>query len=310
MRPNRSAHMPGLRQPLGKLQRAGQLRLGRAIAPWHLAHQRPRLQLRMLHRLTQAQHRFHTRIHCGEQRAQLIKAALLKLDLQRLLQRWLLIRPQAHRHQIRTPQRVTQWLHERGLQAAHRHPAPIPRAVIVVEAAAIEHVAFPLRFHPTRQVTRAGHGVQAERAVGHAHVQVLADPALLPGDNRRKQPHHRMQRTAAHIRQLHAQRQRPGVLASGVAGHPGQRQVIDIVPGAVLVGPGLAVSGDRHIDQPGVDRLQCLILQPQPLHHPRSELFEHNVVLFHQRPYDLQRLGLLEVQRQATLVAIEVGMAG
>lgn len=50
-------------------------------------------------------------------------------------------------------------------------------------------------------------------------------PALLPGNYRRQQAHHGMQRTACHISQLYAQGQRAGVLAPGMAGDAGQRQV-------------------------------------------------------------------------------------
>ena len=171
-------------------------------------------------------------------------------------------------------------------------------------------MVLPPRLDPASQVTGPSHGVQAERAIGHAHIQVLPHPALLPGNHRRQQAHHGVQRTARHIRQLYAQGQWAGVLAPGMAGHAGQRQVVDIVPGAVLIGAGLAVAGDRHIDQPRVDRLQRLIAQAQARHDTGAELLEQDVMALDQLTHNLQRLGLLEVQGQAALVAIEVGVAG
>ncbi len=82
------------------------------------------------------------------------------------------------------------------------------------------------------------------------------------------------------------------------------------MPGAVPVGAGLAIAGNGDVDQSRVDRLQGLVTQPQALHHARAELFENNVVVLHQLPHHLQRFGTLEVQGQAALVAVEIGVAG
>ncbi|CAH0307105.1 hypothetical protein SRABI112_04733 [Pseudomonas mediterranea] len=212
--------------------------------------------------------------------------------------------------QFRPAQGLTQRLHESRLQAAHRHPATIPGAVMVIEAAAIEQMSFPAGFDPTGQVTGARQGVQAEHAIGHAHIQVLALPALLAGNHRRQQSDYAVQRPAGDVRRLDAQRQRAAVGTAGMAGQPCQGQVVDIVSGAVPVGAGLAVAGDRHVDEPGIDRLQRLIPKPQSLHHSGTELFQQNVVVSQQPLDHLQRFRLLEVQGQAALVAIEVGMAG
>ncbi|MNS69547.1 hypothetical protein D3C72_1028630 [compost metagenome] len=80
--------------------------------------------------------------------------------------------------------------------------------------------------------------------------------------------------------------------------------------GAVLVGARLAIAGDRHINQSRIDRLQGFVTQAQTLHDTRTELLEHNVVVLQQRPDHLQRLRLLEIQGEAALVAVEVGMTG
>ncbi|MOA40881.1 hypothetical protein D3C78_1627920 [compost metagenome] len=119
-----------------------------------------------------------------------------------------------------------------------------------------------------------------------------------------------MQRTTGDIRHLHAQRQRPSVGTAGVTRQPGQGQVVDVMTGAVLVGARLAIAGDRHINQSRIDRLQGFVTQAQTLHDTGAELLEHNVVVLQQRPDHLQRLRLFEVQGEAALVAIEIGMTG
>ncbi|MNZ61580.1 hypothetical protein D3C78_796800 [compost metagenome] len=211
---------------------------------------------------------------------------------------------------MRLAQRRTQLLHEVGLQATHRQPASVARAVVVVEASTVEHLVLAPRRHAARQITRTRHRIQAERAIGHAHIQVLALPAVLAGNHRRQQADDSVQRSTGDVRRLNPQRQWPAVLASGVTGHSRQRQVIDVVPGAILVRTGLAIAGDRHVNQPRIDRPQCLIAQPQALHHARAKLLKDNVMVLQQLLDHLQRLGLLEIQRQAALVAIEVGVAG
>ncbi|MNT85376.1 hypothetical protein D3C72_2255360 [compost metagenome] len=88
----RRANMPRLRQPLRELQGARHLRLARTIPPRHFSHHFPRLQLRMPHRLPQAQDGLDTGIKLGEQRTQVGKVMLFELALQRFLELVLLCR--------------------------------------------------------------------------------------------------------------------------------------------------------------------------------------------------------------------------
>ncbi|MNR02297.1 hypothetical protein D3C85_1181420 [compost metagenome] len=108
---------------------------------------------------------------------------------------------------------------------------------------------------------------------------MLPLPGLLAGDHCRQQPDHAMQRPTGNICHLRTQGQRSAVGAAGVARQPGQRQVIDVMAGAVLVRTGLAVTGDRHINQLRIDRLQGFITQAQTLHDAGAELFQHDVVV-------------------------------
>ncbi len=131
----------------------------------------------------------------------------LEFDLQGLLQCLLLFGQgrQALGRQFRAAQGLTQLLHEHQLQTAHRQPAPVPAAVVVIKAATIEHLLLHSGLDPTGQVAGTGHGVQAEHAVGHAHVQVLSLAAVLARDHRRQQADHPMQRAPRDIRGLDAQ---------------------------------------------------------------------------------------------------------
>lgn len=152
--------------------------------------------------------------------------------------------------------------------------------------------------------------MQAERAVGDAHVDLLPHTGGLALHHGREQADHAMQRAAGQVGQLHAKRQWPAVATPGVAGDPGQRQVVDVMPRAVTVWPALPVTRDRHIDQPWVDRLERGIADAQLVHHTGAKLFEHDVVLTDQALDHLDRLGAFEIEGDAALVAVEVGVAG
>ncbi|MNR19231.1 hypothetical protein D3C85_1360110 [compost metagenome] len=82
------------------------------------------------------------------------------------------------------------------------------------------------------------------------------------------------------------------------------------MPGAVAIRTGLAVAGDGDVDQLRVDRLQRFIAQAQPIHHARAELLQDDVVVTHQLLDQLHRLRPFQVQGDAALVAVEVGVAG
>ena len=237
---------------------------------------------------------------------------LLELDLDLALERALILGPlrQAACCQFGAANGGAELLHELRFQAADREPATVARAVVVVEAAAIERLVFHARLDAGTEVTGPGHTMQAERAVGHAHIDLLPHTGGLALHHSRKQTDHPMQRAARQVGQLHAERQRAAVAAPGVAGDTGQRQVVDVVPGAITIRPTLAVAGDRHIDQPWVDRLECLVTDAQLVHHAGTKLFEHDVVLANQLLDHLHRFGPLEIEGDAALVAVEVGVAG
>ena len=312
MRANRRPDVPWWRQPFGELQRASQLRLRGQPLTWHLDDQTARLDLRMLHRLGQRQHGFDAGIKLSEDFAPLREITLLELDLDLALERALILGllRQTTRRQFGAADGGAELLHELRFQAADREPATVARAVVVVEAAAIERLVFHARLDAGTEVTGARHTMQAERAVGHAHIDLLPHASGLALHHSRKQADHAMQRAARQVGQLYAERQRAAVAAPGVAGNAGQRQVVDVVPGAITIRPTLAITGDRHVDQPWVDRLECLVTDAQLVHHAGTKLFEHDVVLADQLLDHLHRFGPLEIEGDAAFVAVEVGVTG
>ena len=217
---------------------------------------------------------------------------------------------QPARSQFRAADGGAELLHKLRLQATDRKPAAVAGAVVVVEAAAIQRLVFHRRFHASGQIARTGHAVQTEGAVGHADIHLLPLPRGLTLDHRRQQADHPVQRAAGNISRLDPQRQRPGFTAPGVAGDAGQGQVVDVMAGAVLVRAALAVTGNRHIDQLRVDRLERLITDTEFIHHPRTKLLQHDVVLGHQLFDHFHRFRLFQVQGDAALVAVEVGVTG
>ncbi|WP_433704869.1 hypothetical protein [Paraburkholderia sacchari] len=61
----------------------------------------------------------------------------------------------------------------------------------------------------------------------------------------------RLQAAAADVGHLHAERHR--AILADIAGHPGERDVVDVVARAIAPSPGLSEARDRTVDQPGVE---------------------------------------------------------
>ena len=70
--------------------------------------------------------------------------------------------------------------------------------------------------------------------------------------------------------------------------------------------PGLAVSGDRTIDQPRIDLLQRRAIQLESPHHPRAEIFDQNIRAGGQLADDINRVRRFQVEHQAFLAGIEL----
>ncbi len=78
----------------------------------------------------------------------------------------------------------------------------------------------------------------------------------------------------------------------------------------VGIGPVLAEAGDAGVDQPRVDGAQLVRADAQAVLDVRAVVLDEHVGLPDQRMQDRQPLGLLHVQRQAFLVAVQVLVVG
>ena len=75
-------------------------------------------------------------------------------------------------------------------------------------------------------------------------------------------------------------------------------------------GTGLAVAGDRAIDQPRIDLAQRLVAEPEAVHHAGAEILDQDIGFRDQPMNERDRIGILEVEREASLSRIELAEIG
>ena len=95
---------------------------------------------------------------------------------------------------------------------------------------------------------------------------------------------------------------------AGAAPHPehaGQGQVVGVVTGAVAPRPVLPVAGDRDQHEARVARAQYVPAEAEARHHPRPEALDDDVVRVAEPEEDVTPRGLLEIEDQAALVAVD-----
>ena len=75
-------------------------------------------------------------------------------------------------------------------------------------------------------------------------------------------------------------------------------------------GSRLPVTGNRAHDDGRVGLRQHGVVQTQPRHDPRAEIFHHHVIGTHKLLDDVSRGGALEIEGQALLAAVELAVHG
>src|SRR5439155_12338976 len=84
----------------------------------------------------------------------------------------------------------------------------------------------------------------------------------------------------------------------------------EVVTGQVAVRPGLAVAGDRAVDQPGIQRLEVVVPEAELCQLADLELVDQYITDARQPPNDLLASGGLEIDREALLIAVGTEIIG
>ena len=166
-----------------------------------------------------------------------------------------------------------------------------------------------LRNAPFGEVGRRFPGEPGQAALGDRHIHQLPLPRLLLVNVGRQ---YRVDRgdSRADIVDRHAGLQRP---PAGLAGHrhqAGHALGDQIEPALAPIRPRLAVAGDRAVDQAGIDALERLVVDLQRLGNAGPVVLDHHIRFPRQFIEERQPVGLLEIERDAALVAVDLREAG
>src|SRR5690554_73724 len=211
---------------------------------------------------------------------------------------------------ISQPKNVAQSRRNLWLQTSHREPAVVLRFIVVIKRTTIEHRAFGLLLLSTRQISGAGHAVKRKSGVCHADVYKLPLSGLLAMDHRRQYAHYRMMGAPCNVGNLDAHGWRASFFTAAVAAHARKGEVIYVVPGAIFVGTGLAITCDGAVNQLRVNRLQGFVTNTQPVHYTRAELLNHNVIVLNQLQNLFFAAFFFQVQCKGLFASIQKSMGG
>jgi hypothetical protein len=101
------------------------------------------------------------------------------------------------------------------------------------------------------------------------------------------------------------------LLAAGLADQvqdAGQRQVVHVVRGVVLVGSVLSEARQRAVHQARVQLAQRLVSCSEPVHHAGAEALDHDVGAGGEPAEDRLALGRLHVEGHRALVPVDEGV--
>jgi hypothetical protein len=144
-----------------------------------------------------------------------------------------------------------------------------------------------------------------ENGVGHRHVDVAATTAGAGVDDAGEQPDQRAQRAAEQVADLEVGNCRRTAGDADLVEQAAVGQVIEVVAGAVAVGAVLAVAGDRAINDARVDCRYRLVADSQLVDDAGAKALDDDIRAGGEAHEGGDAGGLLEVQRQAALVAID-----
>ena len=164
--------------------------------------------------------------------------------------------------------------------------------------------AQPRRRTPGGEQIRRLIGKPRHLPVQHRHIDVLPLAVLRPVMRRRHYgeggPH-----PGADVGYGNPHLLRLPVRLPGEAHQPAHALHNLVIGRQAAVGAILPEAGYGGVDDARVDRLHHIIPQPETLHHAGGEVFHNNIGIGGQLQENFPRLGFLEVQGKAALVAVD-----
>ena len=204
------------------------------------------------------------------------------------------------------PEAFEHALEELRLQRADRQVLAVTTLVqAVVRQRPGQHV-LAARLGPAMRAQRGDRDrLQRQRAIEHADIHERALPRVARADHRGQQADRTGQRTAGEIGDLHVRQHRRTARLAELVQHARVTAVVHVMPGAIAVRAGLAVAGQRRIDEPRVDLPQRLVAAAQLVHHAGAEGLNHHVGLGDHLLGRRHRLGPAQVECHRLLAAVD-----
>ena len=171
-----------------------------------------------------------------------------------------------------------------------------------------------------RRAERAGHdaigevsadhaGEDAELALEHRHVDELAAAGLLPGVERREDPERRVH-PGGDVRDRHAGAHARSPGFAGDADHPALGLHHEVERGAIAIRAVLAESRNGAVDDAGLAFARARVIDAELRHRADAQVLEHDVRALQQPEEQRFALGMLQVERDALFIAIQVDEVG
>ncbi len=232
-----------------------------------------------------------------EDRRPLLAGAGLELLGEQLAQLILSIRVELLGQTLRIDLEALQELRvELRFDAAHGHVLAVGGLVGVVEGhAGVEQVGAALIGPQAHALHAPDHVRQGQRAVDHGGVDDLSLPRALPFHQRGQHAEHQEHRAAAEVADHIQGRHRPLAPVADRVQHAGQRDVVDIVPGAIGQRAVLAPAGHAPVDEARIAFQRDVRAQAHALGHARTEALEQHVGLLDEPEHPLDIRRVLEV---------------
>ena len=172
-----------------------------------------------------------------------------------------------------------------GFQGADSHKPAVRGLVKIIDAAAVQHTAFPHGHGAAREIARAVHGVKRNNTVLHGDIDKLSFTCAFAINDGRENTGNCVHGAAGHVRNLEVIETGAACLPSGRPCDAGPGQVVDVVACLHRKGAALSIACDRTVDQTGIDFAQLFIANTELIHNTGPELLDDNVI-FHDQFFD------------------------